>query len=72
MPSLTSITLAALGGLAVIPGATASQQTVLKKPDNYVCEHPPYKPRLVSKSPLVIYLENFITPWERTYLLALG
>ncbi|KAL1838501.1 hypothetical protein VTJ49DRAFT_2608 [Mycothermus thermophilus] len=71
MPSLTCLTLAALGGLAILPGAAASKQTLLKT-DDYVCEHPPYKPRIVSKSPLVIYLENFITPSERAYLLDLG
>ncbi|KAL2270657.1 hypothetical protein VTJ83DRAFT_28 [Remersonia thermophila] len=71
MPSLASLTLAALGGLAATPQIVAAKQTVLKT-DEYVCEHPPYKPRIVSHSPLVIYLENFITPFERAYLLDLG
>ncbi|KAL2129592.1 hypothetical protein VTI74DRAFT_7546 [Chaetomium olivicolor] len=38
----------------------------------YVCEHPLYKVLVVSKSPLVIYIQNFITPSERTHLLELA
>ena len=36
------------------------------------CEIPPYKMHLVSTSPLVIYLENFITPDERARLQKLA
>ncbi|KAJ9149890.1 2OG-Fe(II) oxygenase superfamily protein [Pleurostoma richardsiae] len=35
---------------------------------NWTCTHPPYKVHLVSKSPLVIYIEDFITPKERAHL----
>ncbi|AEO68533.1 uncharacterized protein THITE_2145661 [Thermothielavioides terrestris NRRL 8126] len=39
---------------------------------DYRCEHPPYTAHLVSHSPLVIYIKNFITPAERAHLLKLG
>ncbi|KAI0907220.1 2OG-Fe(II) oxygenase superfamily protein [Ustulina deusta] len=32
------------------------------------CQHPPYHSHLVSTSPLVIYLEGFLTPEEQTHL----
>lgn len=50
---------------AVFGGANASQKPMT---DEYVCEHPPYTVSLVSKSPLVAYLHNFITPSERAHL----
>ncbi|KAI8272397.1 hypothetical protein K4K60_012859 [Colletotrichum sp. SAR11_57] len=39
---------------------------------NYQCTHPPYKMHIVSKSPLVIYIPDFVTPAERKHLLELG
>lgn len=36
------------------------------------CVHPPYKVYVASKSPLVMYLEGFITPEERRHLLELA
>ena len=52
---------------AVVLGrANASQKPITD--DEYVCEHPPYTVSLVSKSPLVAYLHNFITPSERAHL----
>lgn len=50
---------------AVFGGADASQKPMA---DGYACEHPPYTVSLVSKSPLVAYLHNFITPSERAHL----
>jgi len=38
--------------------------------DDYVCQHPPYKAMLVSKSPLVMYIQGFLTPSERAHLQA--
>lgn len=38
--------------------------------DNYTCVHPPYNVHLLSQSPLIVYIENFITPDERAHLLA--
>lgn len=37
----------------------------------FVCEHPPYKVHLVSKSPLVMYIDDFVTPKERAHLQAI-
>lgn len=51
--------------VAVFGRANASQKPMT---DEYVCEHPPYTVSLVSKSPLVAYLHNFITPSERAHL----
>lgn len=50
---------------AIFGEANASQKPIT---DKYVCEHPPYTVSLVSKSPLVAYLHNFITPSERAHL----
>ena len=50
---------------AVFGRANASQKPLA---DEYVCEHPPYTVSLVSKSPLVAYLQNFITLSERAHL----
>ena len=32
------------------------------------CKHPPYTIHIFSKSPLVIYISNFLTPEERLHL----
>ncbi|KAH7347478.1 2OG-Fe(II) oxygenase superfamily protein [Plectosphaerella cucumerina] len=40
--------------------------------DDYVCTHPSYNIHLLSKSPLVIYISDFITPSERKHLLELA
>jgi hypothetical protein len=37
--------------------------------DAYTCTHPPYQVHIFSKSPLVIYITNFITTEERAHLL---
>ncbi|CAK7230998.1 hypothetical protein SCUCBS95973_007763 [Sporothrix curviconia] len=39
---------------------------------DYVCTHPPYRPILVSASPLVIYLEAFLSDQERHHLYAVS
>jgi hypothetical protein len=73
MASLRSI-FSALGVLATVRiGATADataadEQALLVNLDDYVCSHPPYQVLMVSKSPLVIYIKNFITPSERAHL----
>jgi len=74
MPSLRPL-IAAFGVVAILSSAVAlanDQQQQAPLTDGYICEHPPYKVLLVSKSPLVIYLQNFITPSERAHLLDLG
>ncbi|KAK1833960.1 hypothetical protein QBC39DRAFT_301809 [Podospora conica] len=62
-----------LGALALHSTTTANpnpnDQTPLTNLDDYVCTHPPYKVTMVSKSPLVIYITDFLTPSERAHLL---
>ncbi|KAG7284657.1 hypothetical protein NEMBOFW57_009265 [Staphylotrichum longicolle] len=76
MPSIRSL-LTTLGGVAFLNSAVAlsdldhSQQAPLTSND-YVCEHPPYKVHLVSHSPLIIYIQDFVTPSERAHLLNLS
>ncbi|ODA78233.1 hypothetical protein RJ55_05614 [Drechmeria coniospora] len=41
-------------------------------PDDYTCVHPPYRAHIFSQSPLIVYLENFITPDERVHLQAIA
>ncbi|KEY66951.1 hypothetical protein S7711_06900 [Stachybotrys chartarum IBT 7711] len=41
-------------------------------PDHYACEHPPYKAHILNKTPLVVYLEGFITSDERLHLQKLA
>ncbi|KAJ2895605.1 hypothetical protein MKZ38_006317 [Zalerion maritima] len=36
--------------------------------DDYECTHPPYKVHIVSKSPSVLYITDFVTPEERLHL----
>ncbi|KAK3317451.1 2OG-Fe(II) oxygenase superfamily protein [Cercophora scortea] len=65
--------LAALGIFATQTFVTASsskaqQQAPLVSTTDCACEHPPYKVLMVSKSPLVIYISNFITADERAHL----
>ena len=40
-----------------------------RKPE-YQCKHPDYHIHMLSRSPLVIYIENFITTKERDHLLS--
>lgn len=54
-----------IAAAAIFGSANASQKPITHE---YVCEHPPYTVSLVSKSPLVAYLHNFIAPSERAHL----
>jgi prolyl 4-hydroxylase len=68
MASIRSL-LSTVGVLAALQIAVAaSNQTPITDLSDYVCEHPPYQVLMVSKSPLVIYISNFITPEERAHL----
>ncbi|CAK7235364.1 hypothetical protein SCUCBS95973_009245 [Sporothrix curviconia] len=55
--------------LPLIALSQAATQSVLAT-DDVACRHPPYKVHVVSASPLVVYLEGFITPEECTHLKA--
>lgn len=72
MPSIQSLisTLAIVAALRYAPAyAGDTQQPLSWAPgSDYVCEHPPYNIRMVSHSPLVIYIQNFITAEERGHL----
>lgn len=52
-------------GMGIASSASDASQ---KKLSDYECTHPPYKMHLLSKSPLVIYIENFVTDEERLHL----
>ena len=56
-----------LAALALMCRAAAAAQTPLV--DDYECSHPPYKVHMVSKSPLVIYITDFLTQAERDHLV---
>ncbi|KAK2591476.1 hypothetical protein QQS21_010822 [Conoideocrella luteorostrata] len=56
--------------LAVAFVVAAQMQSPIS--EAYSCTHPPYKVRIVSKSPLVVYLEDFLTPGEQVHLLDLA
>ena len=60
----------ALSLAAAIAIANASQTPLGVGIDleKYECSHPPYKSHIVSKSPLLIYLSDFVTPEERAHL----
>ncbi|OLN93293.1 Prolyl 4-hydroxylase 1 [Colletotrichum chlorophyti] len=65
---LATATLLAIAAALVAPASSQDQKLVT----DYVCTHPPYKVHMVSKSPLVIYLSDFVTPTERAHLLDLA
>lgn len=48
---------------------SASADGLWSRKPEYQCKHPDYHIHMLSRSPLVIYIENFITPKERDHLL---
>ncbi|KXX79840.1 putative prolyl 4-hydroxylase 4 [Madurella mycetomatis] len=76
MPSIQSLisTFAIVAALRYAPAhaGDAQQPLGLASDSDYVCEHPPYNIRMVSHSPLVIYIRNFITAEERGHLQRLA
>ncbi|KZL85256.1 2og-fe oxygenase superfamily protein [Colletotrichum incanum] len=54
-------TVAAFG--AVVYGSSSDDSL-----DDYVCGHSNYKIHLFSRSPFVIYISDFVTPFERRHL----
>ncbi|KAK4196244.1 hypothetical protein QBC40DRAFT_287606 [Triangularia verruculosa] len=74
MALLKSLLISALGASTLISASVSSPGDEPQKPidlGEYVCEHPAYKVLMVSKSPLVIYIKDFITAPERAHLLKL-
>jgi len=67
MPSLRWALVGLVAALAN-PASGSAGQAPLK--DDFVCQHPPYRVHMVSKSPLVIYITDFLTPDERVHLQA--
>lgn len=69
-----SICSVAVAALAVAGFAHAEDQKPLSNgiASDYTCQHPPYQIQMLSKSPLVIYIEDFITPDERAHLQSLA
>ncbi|KAI5860394.1 hypothetical protein GGS23DRAFT_235254 [Durotheca rogersii] len=71
MASLKSLFLLALAATTARASGGHGDDGDAQKPvtsDDYVCEHPAYQSHIVNKSPLVIYLENFLTEKERAHL----
>lgn len=68
--------LACLGiaSMAEAKAKADSESASPKKIDlkGYTCSHPNYKVHIFSQSPLVVYLEDFITPEERSHMHALA
>ncbi|KAK4221782.1 hypothetical protein QBC38DRAFT_428567 [Podospora fimiseda] len=62
----TKTVLGLLAGL--LSTSLASSQNFASYND-FICTHPPYQTHLISSSPLVIYIKNFLTSAERTHLL---
>ncbi len=61
--------LAAFAALGTFSRAVADGQAqVPLLGSDFVCEHPPYKVHIVTRSPLVVYIVDFLTPRERTHL----
>lgn len=50
---------------ALVSGAQAAQKPISS---DFVCQHPPYTVSIVSKSPMVLYLHDFVTAEERIHL----
>lgn len=50
---------------AMTSGVEAAQKPITS---DFVCQHPPYTVSIVSKSPMVLYLHDFITAEERIHL----
>lgn len=65
MSSLKSILLFALAA-GTVKAHGGAQKPIISSDDS--CKHPAYKSHIVSKSPLVIYLEDFITADEQAHL----
>lgn len=59
------------GLLALCSFASCNEDTQVPLTNNYVCEDPSYRVHMVSKSPLVMYITDFLTERERAHLQAI-
>ncbi|KAK3314455.1 2OG-Fe(II) oxygenase superfamily protein [Apodospora peruviana] len=50
----------------------SSAQAPIVNSEEYVCKHPPYQVQIVSSSPLVIYIRDFLTERERAHLKSIS
>lgn len=66
---MTKLSLKSLLAATLLSAAIA-QDAEQKPLIDYECVHPPYKAHLFSRSPLVIYLTDFLTPSERAHMLS--
>lgn len=66
MNSLKSILLLGLAAGTASAHSHGDAQKPLASSDS--CKHPAYQSHIVSKSPLVIYLEGFVTTEEQEHL----
>ncbi len=57
-----------LAGAAAVWSAGGAAEGQAPLADDYVCEAPAYKVHMVSKSPLVLYITDFVTAQERAHL----
>lgn len=57
--------------LALSSTASSAADAQAQLSSAYTCEDPPYKVHMVSQSPLVIYITDFLTPFERSHLQAI-
>lgn len=51
---------------ALLSSGEAAQKPLSNS--DFVCHHPPYTVSIVSRSPMVLYLHDFITARERRHL----
>ncbi|KAH7349700.1 oxidoreductase [Plectosphaerella cucumerina] len=63
---MKSVVVGALLALAATVAADEAQQPLI--PDDYNCDDHKYEISVYSMDPLVIYIENFVSPFEREHL----
>lgn len=67
---MTTLLRYAAAALAYMGSVQAEGQIPLSGSslDDYACKHPPYNVQILSRSPMVVYIEDFITADERAHL----
>ncbi len=54
-----------VGGIAALAGLVRGSG---QESGTFECRHPAYKPHIISTSPLVVYISDFVTAQEREHL----